>query len=152
MQTITSSTQAVEATAQVWRLMVDFVNDVKIKHGRGCVFYDKSTGDFGYISLFELQQEGPGEIPEDIYKQLLPLLGGGYDFHSEFILLVKARFGPENEFKYVLQTGLLIYDGWKGVKTPDEIRQQERNDQLAIARQLRAVLVQQRQPKKKRKK
>lgn len=102
--------------------MVDFVKEVKVEHGRGCVFFGKATGDFGYLSLFELQQEGKGEIPEDIYKQLLPLLGSGYDFRSEFILLVKAQFGPENEFKYVLQTGLLTYEGWRGVKTPDEIR------------------------------
>jgi hypothetical protein len=147
MQTITSSTQAIEATAEIWRLMVDFVKDVKIEHGRGCVFYDKLTGEFGYLSLFELQQEGVGEIPENIYRQLLPLLGSGYDFHSELILLVKHKF--QDKIKYVLQTGLLTYEGWRGVKSPDEIRDQERADQLAVARQLRAVLAQGRKSKKK---
>jgi hypothetical protein len=148
MQAITSSTQAVDATAQVWRLMVDFVQKVKTDHGRGCVFFDKFTGNFGYLSLFELQREGPGEIDADIYKQLLPLIGSGYDFHNEFILLVKAQF--EAEIKYVLQTGLLNYDGWKGVKTPDEIRAQERADQLAAARQVRAIFAQQRASREKR--
>jgi hypothetical protein len=147
MQAITSSTQAIEATAQVWRLMVDFVKDVKIEHGRGCVFYDKLTGEFGYLSLFELQQEGRGEIDPDIYRQLLPLLGSGYDFHSELILLVKHKF--QDKIKYVLQTGELTYEGWRGVKSPEEIREQERADQLAVARQLRAVLAQGRKSKKK---
>jgi hypothetical protein len=147
MQAITSSTQALEATAQVWRLMVDFVKDVKIEHGRGCVFYDKLTGEFGYLSLFELQQEGRGEIDPDIYRQLLPLLGSGYDFHSELILLVKHKF--QDKIKYVLQTGELTYEGWRGVKSPEEIREQERADQLAVARQLRAVLAQGRKSKKK---
>ncbi len=150
MQTITSSTQAIEATAQVWRLMVDFVKDCKIEHGRGCVFYDKETGDFGYLSLFELQQNGLEEIDRDVFRQLLPLIGSGYDFHSEFVLLVKDN--SQGQIKYVLQSGELNYDGWRGVKSPDEIRQQERNDQLAVARQLRAVLAQDRKPKKKRKK
>jgi hypothetical protein len=94
---------------------------VKIEHGRGCVFYDKAKGDFGYLSLFELQQEGVGEIPENIYRQLLPLLGSGYDFHSELVLLVKYIF--QSEIKYVLQTGLLNYEGWRGVKSPEEIRE-----------------------------
>lgn len=147
MQTITSSTHAVDATAQVWRSMVDFVKDCKVEHGRGCVFFAKDTGDFGYLSLFELQKEGPGEIDENIYRQLLPLLGNGYDFRTEFVLLVKADFGHG---KYVLQTGLLTYDGWQGVKTASEIKEQERNDQLAVARQLRAVLAQSRKGKKKR--
>jgi hypothetical protein len=147
MQAITSSTLAIEATAQVWRLMVDFVKDVKIEHGRGCVFYDKETGDFGYLSLFELQQEGAGEIDPDIYRQLLTIVGGEYDFHSEFVLLVKYNF--QSEIKYVLQTGELSYEGWRGVKSPEEIREQERADQLAVARQLRAVLAQQRKSKKR---
>lgn len=149
MQAILSSTDAVEATAQVWRQMVDFVKDVKIEHGRGCVFYNQFTGDFGYLSLFELQQNGAGEIDIDIYKQLLPLIGSGYDFHSEFILLVKGNFpGGSN---YVLQTGLLTYDGWKGVKTQSEIEQQERQSQLNYARQLRTVFAQQRKSKKQKK-
>jgi len=147
MQTITSSTHAIEATAQVWRLMVDFVKGVKIEHGRGCVFYDKETGDFGYLSLFELQQEGSGEIDPDIYRQLLTIIGGGYDFHSEFVLLAKSNF--QNEIKYVLQTGELTYEGWRGVKSAEEIREQERSDQLAGARQLRAVLAHKRKSKKR---
>ena len=127
--------------------MVDFVKDVKIEHGRGCVFYDKSTGNFGYLSLFELQQEGAGEIDPDIYRQLLSIVGSGYDFHSEFVLLVKYNF--QSEIKYVLQTGELTYEGWRGVKSAEEIREQERADQLAVARQLRGVLAQQRKSKKK---
>jgi hypothetical protein len=99
---------------------------VKIEHGRGCVFYDKAKGDFGYLSLFELQQEGAGEIDPDIYRQLLTIVGSEYNFCSEFVLLVKYSF--QSEIKYVLQTGLLNYEGWRGVKSPEEIREQERAD------------------------
>jgi hypothetical protein len=143
-QQITSSTQAIEATAQVWRAMVDLVKNCKIEHGRGCVFYETGSDTLGYMSLFELQQRGAVqlEIDGDIYCQLLTLIGSEYDFHNEFVLLVKHEF--DSEIKYVLQTGELTYDGWRGVKTPEEIKQQERNDQLAAARKVRELLARKR--------
>jgi hypothetical protein len=148
MQQITSSTQAIEATAQVWRGMVDLVNDCKIEHGRGCVFYETNSNTLGYMSLFDLQRHGVVEleIDPDIFKQLLTLIGKEYDFHSEFVLLVKHEF--QSEIKYVLQTGQLTYEGWRGVKSPEEIKSQERNDQLLAARKLREILARQRRRKK----
>jgi hypothetical protein len=146
-QTVTSSTQAIEATAQVWRGMVDLVNDCKIEHGRGCVFYETNSNTLGYMSLFDLQRHGAEnlEIDPDIYRQLLILIGGEYDFKSEFVLLVKHEFA--SEIKYVLQTGQLTYDGWRGVKSPEQIKEQEHNDQLAAARKVRELLASKRKGK-----
>lgn len=150
MQAVFSSTHAIEATASLWRSMVDLVRDCKIEHGRGCLFFERNTDNFDYLTLFDLQEAGSEKlgIDPDIFRQLLTLIGSGYDFHSEFVLLVKTTF--ESEIKFVVQTGELTYDGWKGVKSAVEIREQERADQLAVARQLRAVLAQRRKGKKKR--
>jgi hypothetical protein len=149
LQSVTSSTQAIEATAQVWRSMVDLVNECKIEHGRGCVFYETTSNTLGYMSLFDLQRHGAVqlEIGRDIYCQLLTLIGSEYDFHNEFVLLVKHEF--KSEIKYVLQTGQLDYEGWRGVKSPEEIKAQERNDQLLAARKVRELLAAQRRRKKR---
>jgi hypothetical protein len=101
------------------------------------------------MSLFDLQRHGAVEleIDRDIYCQLLTLIGSEYDFHNEFVLLVKHEF--KSEIKYVLQTGQLDYEGWRGVKSPEEIKAQERNDQLLAARKVRELLAAQRKRKKR---
>lgn len=149
-QQIQSSAQAVEATAQVWRGMVDLVKDCKIEHGRGCVYYEKNSDTLGYISLFDLQQNSAEdlELDPDIRRQLLALVGGKYDFHTEFILLVKHEH--DSEIRYVLQIGALDYEGWREVKSPEEIKAQERESQLTQARMLKAMFEQKRKKKKKR--
>lgn len=148
MQAVFSSTHAIDATASLWKSMVDLVKDCKIEYGRGCLFFERNTDSFDYLALFDLQESGAEElgIDPDIFRQLLTIVGSGYNFHSEFVLLIKTTF--ENEIKFVVQTGELSYEGWRGVKSPDEIREQERADQLAVARQLRAVLKQGRKSKK----
>jgi hypothetical protein len=149
MQAVYSSTHAIEATASLWRSMVDLVRNAKPEYGRGCLYFERNTDSFDYLTLFELQEAGAEKlgIDPDIFRQLLNLIGSGYDFKTEFVLLVKTTF--ESEIKFVVQTGELSYEGWRGVKSPEEIRQQERADQLAVARQLRAILAGKRKSKKK---
>ena len=145
---VLSSQQAIAATSQIWASMVQIVRENRPKLGRGCVYHKDGTDTLEYLSLFELQSGGReliGIAPE-LYSELLRVIGGGYDFQTEFVLLVRQR--TKSETKFIVQIGQLRDDGWMGVKTPEEIKEQERADQLATARQLRAILKQQRQRRK----
>jgi hypothetical protein len=150
MQTTYSSTQAIEATDQAWRDMVDCVNKHKGEHGRGFMYFQQSSGIFGYMRLFDIQSKTAEELElnPDIRRQLIELVASGYDFQNEFILV--SEMDNETPTRYVLQTGELRHDGRRGVKTDDEIKQKERNDQLMIARQVRAASKMQRKSKKKK--
>ena len=128
--------------------MVQLVRENNPKLHRGCVYYKDGDDTLEYLSLFELQAGGReliGIAPE-LYRELLRVIGGGYDFQTEFVLLVRQQ--TQAETKFIVQIGQLRDDGWMGVKTPEQIKEQERADQLAIARQLRAILRQQRQRRK----
>jgi hypothetical protein len=145
---VLSSQQAIAATADTWASMVRLVRENSQKLGRGCVYYRHGDDTLEYLSLFELQAGGKeliGIAPE-LYRKLLRVIGGEYDFHREFVLLVRQQ--TQHETKFIVQVGQLRDDGWKGVKTPEQIKEQERADQLATARQLRVILRQQRQRRK----
>lgn len=145
---VLSSQQAIAATSQVWASMVQLVRENSPTLGRGCVYYRHGDDTLEYLSLFELQSGGKeliGIAPE-LYRELLRVIGSEYDFRTEFVLLVRQQ--TQSETKFIVQVGQLREDGWKGVKTPEQIKEQERADQLATARQLRVILRQQRQRRK----
>lgn len=149
---VLSSQQAIAATSQIWASMVQIVRENRPKLGRGCVYYKDGTDTLKYLSLLELQSGGKeliGIAPE-LYSELLRVIGGGYDFQAEFVLLVRRR--TEDGTKFIVQIQPLTDDGWKIIVPPEQLKKQELLMQKLGAMKHLEELREKRKPKQKRRK
>lgn len=148
---ILSSANTIAVFDEFWTQMVTLVkNDWAPNLGRGCVFYDKAKEVFGYVPFTAIQAGTPEELElqQDIYDQLLAIVGEGYDFDSEFVLLIKV----ENDaiVKFDLTIASLDYNGRSGVFSDQYIKDVEREKQLRLARDVRMALQKNRKKKKRK--
>jgi hypothetical protein len=149
---VLSSQQAITATADTWASMVQLVRENNPKLGRGCVYYKNGDDALEYLSLFELQSGGKeliGIAPE-LYRELLRVIGGEYDFQREFVLLVRRQ--SEDGLKFIVQIQPLTDDGWKLIVPPEQLKRQELLLQKAGALKHLEELREKRKPKHKRRK
>lgn len=147
---ILSSANTIAVFDEFWTQMVTLVKDDWMPSlGRGCVFYDKAKEVFGYVPFTAIQEGTPEELElnQDIYDQLLAIVGHEYDLESQFVLLIKVE--NESIIKFDLTIALLDYNGRKGVFSDEYIKNVEKEKQLRIARDVRMALQKNRKKKKK---
>lgn len=149
---VLSSANTIAIFDEFWTQMVTLVKDDWMPSlGRGCVFYDKAKEVFGYVPFTAIQSGTPEELElqQDIYDQLLAIVGYEYDLESEFVLLIKVE--NESIIKFDLTIALLDYNGRKGVFSDEYIKNVEREKQIEQAREEKFKLQLDRLGKKKKK-
>ena len=87
------------------------------------------------------------ELNQDIYDQLLAIVGHEYDPESQFVLLIKVE--NDSIVKFDLTIALLDPNGRNGVFSDEYIKETEREKQLRIARDVRMALKKNRKKKRK---